>query len=193
MTAIRRGRLRWAGVLAVILFLLPQGEASDLQQAGDAARTGLVEGDGPAWPDVAVSVRLTGSGAFGASPIIHEGNAYVLTREATHLDPGLIVDGVFRINLTTGIPEILMELPAPDPRTSGQALASSTWASDGERFFIADTRGVDAYFVADGRPAWPAPWRPEPSLPGASTNLLCAEPAVHSGLVIFACGRSDGP
>lgn len=165
---------RIARALAAALALAaPSALAADFLQVGaTAAKTGVVDGDGPAWPDVAWVASLPGSRARFTPPFLIGGEAFVLT--ADYGIEGLDQNGAFAIDLGTAEIRRVLTLDGPP----------ESWGTDGERLIVASRAGFDGYAVADGAPLWHLDF---PNVLAPTVNVSCANPATLASIVYFVC------
>lgn len=160
--------------LAAILAALasPTLTADYLQAGATAAKTGVVDGDGPAWPDVAWIVPLPGSRARFTPPFVVGNEALVLT--ADYGLEGLDQNGVFAIDLATAVARVVVPLDEPP----------EAWGTDGVRLVIASRAGFDGYAIADGAFLWHVDF---PDVLAPTVNVSCANPATLAATVYFVC------
>ncbi|MDX1612209.1 MAG: hypothetical protein R3185_07550, partial [Candidatus Thermoplasmatota archaeon] len=94
--------------LAFLALPLAAGQGPGLDGL-DPGRTGALSFEGPATNDTAFQVRLPGAAV--AQTVVHEGHAYIATTEATFWREDLNTSALWRIDLTSGDVEKLMDIP----------------------------------------------------------------------------------
>lgn len=164
--------------------LLSVGQAvgeSYLQLGVDGAATGATDDSGPATDDVAWRIQLAGSRGPFAVPIIFGGNAYVFESTGPFTKP-TSTNRIVQIDLVTGEHRTLADL-----NTGG-----ISWASDGERFYIAGYDHIEVVDAATGTLLPPLQYPsavPEP-FANFSAVTVVHEGRLYTWTLVFG-GRSD--
>lgn len=162
-------------MLVLLVLFVPVAGAAYLQPGHDAARTGALDAEGPAWDDVAWTTRLDGSRADFAQPVILGDDLFVLTADRGFADE-LDQDAVWRLDVQTGATE----------RFIGLDVHGEAFASDGERLFIAHDDGFAAYSATDGAEVW--------ARPHDGDGTLDCLPLVVDGTTLFVtCTETEYP
>ncbi len=168
--------------LALVVLGAPTVSAEGFLQAGyDAARTGAVPDQGPTEYEIALSTELPGIRVWKASPLILDGSVYVLTESyeaapfASAPREDKTTNGVVKVDPDTGAVNPIIELDQPP----------SAFASDGERFYIAESDRIAAYNLDGSGPSWSWPY-PAP-IPHVGHRITCVQPAIREGSLFVAC------
>lgn len=161
---------------AFLLLLVALGApvaAGWAQEGGDAARTFRSEA-GPMLDDVVCDVRLPGSRADWAPPLLVGDSALVAVRSNLRTDAFLDENATYEVDLTTCDVRRVLELSD----------APVSWATDGALLYVFDRNGMDAYPIEGGAAVWSLPY---PVFEAAQDAGLCPWPAVEGRVLYAAC------
>lgn len=164
-------------VLALLVTTAAVASADYLQAGADAARTGTTTDVGPERDDVAFRVELPGIRPGVAEPLVVDGDVYAAVQSVDA--EGLDTDGLVRVDLATAETEVLVETET----------APMTMAADGTKLYVTRDRGVDAYPLSGGEPAWSYEHPELTNLPHNRT--WCASPAVSGSTVFVLCSETS--
>lgn len=169
---------KYPGVATGLLIFLatPIVGAAYLQEGVTSDRQGVQEGFGPREPELAFVSQLPGSLAPYSTPLILNGRAYVATMDLDY--EGLDAAGVFEVNLENA--EFRLVLPLID--TGRRAFPI---ASDGQRIFAGDGRGVVSLDLLTDEMTR---WSPRPNVAFADDwYYQCQFPAIREGTLFVSC------
>ncbi len=133
-------------MIALLLLVAAGSIAASWTQAGyDPARTGEIPFQGPATNDTALEVQFPGT--VRGTPVLEDDTAYVVTEANEHWREDLSEDALWRLNVSTGEKERVMDLPL-----SGHGFLTP----DQQLLLQATDREIVALEVPEGSEAWRA-------------------------------------